>query len=225
MLRRAVVCARDLGHPRVGSEHLLAALASDGGAPIVALLAEHGATRVAVQDAACAAAPSGAGAAADRNVLAAIGIDLDCLLHTSGTAPLDRPAGREPAFPLGVNLARRQCARTNPPLGIDAQASYAASLRLALARRERRHRCEHVALTLTSLDPGVDWVLTYIGVDRCALLADLSVAFPPPVRNRLARADRQLGHRSRHRSIVRLDQHLTGRTAIDGATVVELIAG
>ena len=47
----------------------------------------------------------------------------------------------------------------SPPLGLDAQAVYEASLRLALARREREHRPEHLALALVTLDPGAAWVL------------------------------------------------------------------
>ncbi|MHB1592838.1 MAG: hypothetical protein ACYCO9_00170 [Streptosporangiaceae bacterium] len=65
-----------------------------------------------------------------------------------------------------------------PPLGTDAQASYQASLRLALARHEHQHRSEHLALTLVSIDPGVDWLLTHIGIDARELLADLAAVFP-----------------------------------------------
>jgi hypothetical protein len=109
--------------------------ASSGGATV---LAERGATRVAVQEAVCRAAPAGAGAAADRDTLATLGIDIDRLLHTFGAAPLDRPPLWEPLLPLGAAKARRRCARMSPPLGLDAQAVYEASLRLALARRETR---------------------------------------------------------------------------------------
>jgi hypothetical protein len=78
---------------------------------------------------------------------------------------------------------RLYCARLTPPLGLDAQAAYAAGLRLALARREREHRPEHLALALIALDSGVAWVLKTANVDRKALLADLAATFPPPRRN------------------------------------------
>jgi hypothetical protein len=60
VLGRAVTLARGLGHPRVGSEHLLLSLttASSG---VATVLAERGVTRVAVQEAVCRAAPAGAG--------------------------------------------------------------------------------------------------------------------------------------------------------------------
>jgi len=64
VLRRAVGSAHRLGHPRVGVEHLLVGLA--GGNDVVAtVLARHGATCCMLEDTARAAAPLGAGAAAE----------------------------------------------------------------------------------------------------------------------------------------------------------------
>lgn len=215
---RALARARDLGHPRAGSEHLLLALVEH-----VPAFARHGATAEAVGNAAHLAAPAGAGAAADRATLAPLGVDLDRLL--GGSAALDRPAGREPLLPLGAARARRRCARTSPPLGLDAQAAYAASLRLALARREREHRVEHLALALVALDPGAAWVLRTAGVDRRVLLADLAEAFPPPRRNPVLRAERWLGRRARHGDLVRRYQRTTGRAATTPAAIPTLITG
>jgi len=220
-MRLAFMSARRLGHPRVGSEHLLLALASDDGA-VADVLARAGVTGASVRE---ASARESAGASADRNVLATLGVHLDRLLEMSGPALLDRTVGRGPLFPLGNKRERRRCAQMDPPVGIDAQAAYEASLRMALARRERPHRTEHLALTLVSLDPGVDWVLTSIGVDRHTLLADLADRFPPPQRNPLLRAERRFGRLSRQRDIVRRYQRVTGRTAIDGTAMVALIAG
>lgn len=217
---RAVRLARDLGHPRTGSEHLLAALAHS---PVADVLLRHGATAEAIRDAAHLAAPLGAGGAADRAVLAPLGVDLDRLL--GGTPALDRPAGREPLLPLGAAEARRRCARFDPPLGLDAQASYAASLRLALARRERDHRPEHLALALTALDPGVAWVLKAAGVDRAALLAALAEEFPSPRRNPLLTAERRLGHRARRRDLVRRYERTTGRAVTSPDALPALILG
>jgi hypothetical protein len=122
-----VTLARDLGHPRVGSEHLLLSLMT-ASSSVATVLAGRGATRVAVREAVCRAAPAGAGAAADRDTLATLGIDLDRLLD-SGVAPFDRPPSLEPLLPFGAAKARRRCARMSPPLGLDAQAVYEASLR------------------------------------------------------------------------------------------------
>jgi hypothetical protein len=95
----------------------------------------------------------------------------------------------------------------------------------AVARREREHRPEHLALALAALDPGAAWVLTAAGVDAPALLADLATAFPPPRRNPLLRAERRCGQRLRHHDLVRRYQHTTGRTATTGSAVAALIHG
>lgn len=230
-LDHALRLALDLGHPRTGSEHLLAALAAlatplgtppPTTSPLSDVLHRHGATTSAILDAAHLAAPLGAGGAADRVVLAPLGVDLDRLLGPAATA-LDRPSAREPFLPLGTAEARRRCARLTPPPGLDAQAAYEASLRLALARREREHRPEHLALALTALDPGVAWVLKTADVDRNALLADLAATFPPPRRNPLLTAERRLGLPSRHRDLVRRYQRTTGRAVTSADALPALI--
>ncbi|GAA3032441.1 Clp protease N-terminal domain-containing protein [Streptosporangium longisporum] len=265
----ALRLARDLGHPRTGSEHLLLALTEDvtedaaadvtedatadvtenvtadgikggvvtgiddgagGGAGgdrgrVAAVLAEYGVTPEAVREAVREVAPAGAGAAADRDTLAVLGIDLDRLLGPSGTGALDRPPVREPLFPLGAARARRRCARMRPPLGLDAQAAYEASLRLALARREREHRPEHLALALVALDPGAARVLAVTGTDARALLAALATAFPPPRRALPLRVERRLGRGIRLRDIARRYRHTTGRAVVAGPALVSLIDG
>ena len=230
VLQLAITTARDLGHRRVGSEHLLLALAMSGptggeAETIPGVLARHGVTAAALRDAVNAAAPAGAGVAADRALVAKLGIDLGGLLQTSDAATWDHQVGRAPVFPLSTSSSRRRRDRIRPPLGVDVRAAYEASLRLALARRERRHRPEHLALALVSLDPGVDWLLTEVGADRRAIAADLAVAFPPAERNPLLRAERRLGRRSRHRHLVRRYQRLAGRPAVDSPMAARLIAG
>ena len=195
VVARACATARGRRSSRVGGEDLLLALARGGGR-VAEILARHGATAAAVRSAADAAAPRGAGAAADRVLLATLGVDLDRLLPDPAAAPWDRPVGRTPLLPLGASAARRRSARRNPRLGLDAQAAYEASLRLALARRERQHRPEHLALVLVTLDPGVDWLLASLGTDRRALAEDLAAAFPAPARVSLLRAERRLAGRA-----------------------------
>ncbi|ONH25239.1 Clp protease N-terminal domain-containing protein [Pseudofrankia asymbiotica] len=228
---RAIALVRSLGHARVGSEHLLLALATGDGRRatgddgVSTVLVRHGATAAVLREAVLAAAPAGAGVAADRDTLATLGIDVDNLLRLAGARSMDRPPLREPLFPLGAATARRRCARMSPPLGLDAQAAYEASLRLALARHERIHRPEHLALALGTLDPGAAWVLASAGVDGHALVADLAASFPPPRRNALLRADRQLGHRIRGQGLIRRYERTTGRTATTASTVAALIDG
>jgi Clp amino terminal domain, pathogenicity island component len=221
---RALAMARDLGHRRAGSEHLLLALSAAGGT-VSAVLGQFGATEAAIRDAVCQAAPLGAGAAADRDTLAPLGIDVDWLLSRLSPTGLDRPTAREPLLPFGAAKARRRCARMSPPLGLDAQAAYEASLRLALARRDREHRPQHLAMTLVALDPGAGWVLRAAGVNAAALLVEMASAFPPPKRNPLLRAERWIGRRSRHHDLVRRYERTTGRTVTSDGAVAALIAG
>ncbi|GGM77079.1 Clp protease N-terminal domain-containing protein [Dactylosporangium sucinum] len=217
---RALAAARELGHPRAGSEHLLLALTTG---TVGSVLGRHGVTAAAVRAAVGRAAPLGAGAAADRDALAPFGIDLDRLGLTP--AVLDRAPAREPLLPFGAAEARRWCASMRPPLGLDAQAAFEASLRLALARRERDHRPEHLALVLVALDPGAAWVLADIDADPGTLLADLAEAFPPPRRNALLRADRRIGRRSRGGDLIRRYQRTTGRVVREAGAVPALIGG
>lgn len=224
VMGRARALARDLGHRRTGSEHLLLALTSAGGA-VGTLLAEHGATPPAVRRAMSGAAPLGAGVAADRDLLATLGIDVDRLLSAAGMTSLDRGNTRESLLPRGAASARRRSTRMSPPTGLDAQAAYEASLRLALARRDRQHRPEHLALALVALDPGAAWVLAAADVDTRTLLADLATAFPPPRRDPLLRAERRLGRQLRHRHLVQRYQRASGRTATAGSAIAALIVG
>ncbi len=209
VIGQAVAVVRQAGAPRVGSEHLLLALTMRPGA-VRDVLAAHGATSADVRAALREVPAAGAGAAADQALLASIGVDVGDLLDGS---TLDHPPSREPVFPLGRSAARRRSRDRRPAWGLDGQAAYEASLRLALARRERDHRPEHLALTLVTLDGGVQFVLAALGVDPTRLTADLATAFPPPQRNRLLRIDRRLGRYVRQRDISRRYQHTTGRFA------------
>ena len=136
--------ARQLGHPRVRSEHLLAALADDH-LGTASVLSRHGVSAAAAREAADAAGPSGAGVAADRSLLASLGIQAGSLLEA---ANIERPFGRQPQFPLGASVASRRCDAMTPPVGLDAQAAYEASLRVGLARRDQAHRPEHLKFVL-----------------------------------------------------------------------------
>jgi hypothetical protein len=113
----------------------------------------------------------------------------------------------------------------NPPLGLDAQAVYEASLRLALARQDREHRAEHLALALVAFDPGAQWVLSAAGVSTPALLADLAATFPPRKGNVLLRAERRIVWRSSHHEIVKRYQHTAGRVPTRNSAAAALILG
>ena len=109
------------------------------------------------------AAPWGAGAAADREILVTVGINLNRLLQISGIAPLEGPAAMRPD-------------KTAPGSGRPDELRSVASTGAGSPRTPASARTYRVRIT--SLDPGADWVLTGIGVDRRVLLADLSVTFP-----------------------------------------------
>lgn len=222
-MHRAASAARRLGQSRVGSEHLLLALVCDSG-PMSTVWAAHTVTAGAVLEAVVAAAPLGAGASADRDMLSLLGISVDQLFTAFGAAMLDRPPMKEPVFPLGGRQARERCARSLPPLGLDAQAAYEASLRLAISRGERQHQPEHLALTLVALDPGVAWVLASIGTDAPRVLSDLLDAFPPLRRNRLARPGGSVARRSNDRIVGRY-QHTSGRAPISATGALRLLGG
>ena len=103
----ASVAARNLGHPRVDSEHLPLALAQADGA-IAFVLARHGAKAYALREAVQAAGPQGAGMAADHDALAPLGVRLAATL-----SPTEQPVGRSPLFPLGAERAAAR--RGRPP--------------------------------------------------------------------------------------------------------------
>lgn len=212
--------ARQLGHPRVRSEHLLAALADDH-LGTASVLSRHGVSAAAAREAADAAGPSGAGVAADRSLLASLGIQAGSLLEA---ANIERPFGRQPQFPLGASVASRRCDAMTPPVGLDAQAAYEASLRVALAHRDQAHRPEHLGFVLVGIDPGVAWLMGQIGVNRMALLADLAATFPCPPRNRLLAMGRHVGRHARSATLIGRYERLTGRSAVDPAAIRALLA-
>ena len=135
----------------------------------------------------------------------------------------------------GVDVARlRQVVReTGPdaggrdaraPFSLEAKAAYEASLRLALARRERAHGPEHLTLTLISLDPDVDRALSAIGADHLVVWDALADAYPPPRRNSLLRLERGYWRRSRSRDLVHRYKRATGRMAVRPTMLTALIA-
>jgi len=216
VLRRAGEVAARLGHPRVGSGHLLVSLAYPSSAT-AEVLERNGITAHALVAVVREAGPEGIGVRADQETLARLGVTV---ASPTIAAAAERPVGREPLFPLGARQARdRALATMATPLGADVWGAYEASLRLTLARRERVHSPGHLLLTLTCLDPGVAWLLDELGVDRRVLLNDLASTLPAPHgRPRLRR-------RRHRREIVRRYQHRTGRPVVDGPALTSLIDG
>jgi hypothetical protein len=164
---------------------------------------------------------------ADR--LAAGGIDPDGVRDAVRDVPAKQlPVARHsPVTGERRRLAWPGARRTSldPPFSVGADAAYEASLRLALARRERSHRPEHLALVLIALDPDVDRVLSCMGADHVAAWDAVAAAYPPPRRNTLLRLERGYWRRSRGRDLVTRYERATGQIALRPTMLTQLIAG
>ncbi len=201
-LKDACSQGRRLGHRRVGSEHVLLALSNADGT-VGRILREAGVTPEAVLSVIGRARVGPAVVEADRAALRSIRLDDHALredaIEQFGPEVFDpRPRGRRPLLPLGARRAERLCAAMRPPIGHDAQALYEASLRLALARRDRGHDLHHLLLAMLWVDRGVSWLIGELGVDRASLRSAVDTAFPLRRANLLMHIERQLAwqHRS-----------------------------
>lgn len=126
-LKRAEAEASALGHDRIGAEHLLLALAGEGGAsPVLRTL---GVTPEALR-AALAQAPAGG---LDANALASIGIDLDAVR-------------RRVEASFGPGALARAGGRARPRFTGSAKQALEQSLREALALRHNHIGPEHILL-------------------------------------------------------------------------------
>jgi ATP-dependent Clp protease ATP-binding subunit ClpA len=199
LVQRAMADARRLAHRRMGSEHLLLALVA-AEAPTAALFHAGGATPERVEAAVARVATTPDPIDADRDLLAAIGIDLDEVRARAeaafGVGALDRGATRRPRLYFGRRRAAWLCERARPPVARDAQAVLESSLRVSLARGERHVGLEHVGLALLArAGDGAAGVLDHLGVDRDELAAAIVDRYPPRRRPRRARAGRARGGR------------------------------
>ncbi|MEH6378338.1 Clp protease N-terminal domain-containing protein [Streptomyces sp. KLMMK] len=173
--------ARTLGHPWIGSEHLLLGVLMQDGAPGVATLARFGITPETCRS---AVAPAGSLGTDDAEALRAFGIDLEAVRAqaegTFGPGALDRPGPQEERRRI-LPFGRR---RSEPgrqghiPFTPRAKKALNRSLREALARKERHIGAEHVLLGILDPDDKVTGgVLRQLGTDAVAvrngILADL----------------------------------------------------
>lgn len=200
--------ARRLGHPEPRSEHLLLALCA-GTTEVGHFLRDQGIGAAMIERVITEPGVAPASIEVDRASLESLGVDLNGLLASAGAMALAPRSGRRPLLPLGGKRAWQGAA--------DFRAAYEASLRLALARMEREHRPEHLALALIEFDRGVAWLLTQVGVDRLRLEFALHRRFPPPRRNALIRAARRGTWQRRYRAIVRRYENTAGVPALKAA--------
>jgi ATP-dependent Clp protease ATP-binding subunit ClpA len=183
LVQRALADARRLAHRRMGSEHLLLALVAAEG-PTAILFHARGATPERVEEEVTRLAAEPGGIEADRDVLAAIGIDLDEVRArveaAFGVGALDRGSTRRPLLFVGRRRAAWLCEQVRPPVGRDAQAVLESSLRVSLARGERHVGLEHVGLALLARSgDGVAMVLDRLGVRSDELAGAIVDRYPP----------------------------------------------
>jgi len=166
--------ARTLGHPRVGSEHLLCALAGAPG-PTGDLLRAGGLTPgrlAAVLD-----GLDGVSAAVVADVVQATALGWESAgVDLRGLSP---SAPRHRILPLGWRRAQARAEAACPPIGGDAQAASEAALRLALAQWHRHLELHHLAEVLLAWDRGARLVAARAGVDPAGRVAALREAAPP----------------------------------------------
>lgn len=171
-------CQR-LGHPAVGSEHLLLA-AEASQSPTGDLLRAHGIVANRIEPVLRDLNGLSASVAADCATAGRIGISFDDLLgadHVRARLRPSPPAHR--VLPLGWRRSQRRCAAASPPIAGDAQAACESALWLALAYWHQSLTDNHLAQVLLSWARGSMFVADRAGVDRAAALAALQSANPP----------------------------------------------
>lgn len=173
--------ARRLGHPYVGCEHWLLALAG-AGHPAAAALREHGVTPDRVEEQVVRLAGGGLFGDLDRNALAAVGIDVDAvrdrLAESLGQQALSQAGHaaqpRDPDVPWW-DPRRRSVAGMHVhgvylPGGPGMGQCFRNMRAEAQARHDPQIGVEHLALGLLSVTEGLlPGVLAALGVTAAEL--------------------------------------------------------
>jgi ATP-dependent Clp protease ATP-binding subunit ClpA len=155
VVEQAQVEAAALGHDRIGTEHLLLAVAARGELPPTLGL-EHAALQAAARD---------GFERLDASALASIGIDLDAVRRSV-----------EESFGPGA-LGGRRSRRGHAPFCPQAKKALELALREALALDDRHIWPEHILLGLTrDADTGAARALERCGTTRDALRAAVLAA-------------------------------------------------
>lgn len=190
--RSVVVDARAhaarLGHPTIGTEHLLLAVIDSAG-PAGEALRRTGLDRASIETELIEARSrhrglggADADADADRKALAVLGIDLDAVVRSVesafGPGALD---GAAPVLPRRRFRAPRRPGRcrapVSPPFGPPAKRALEQSLREALRLRQREIGAAHVGLGILAARQGLGWqILARRGADLGRIRAALEAA-------------------------------------------------
>ena len=183
---RAFAHATRLGHPYLGGEHYLLALAA-AAQPAGAILREHGVTPERVEAEIVRLSGAGLFGDLDRDALAAVGIDVDAVRAATeasfGRASLARAAQAVHAGPGRFSPRRRSGATRGDgvflPHGPGANQALVAARREAAARRAAQADVEHLALGILAVSEGlVPSILSRLGTSGPALSAAILDSHP-----------------------------------------------
>jgi Clp amino terminal domain, pathogenicity island component len=168
-----------LGHPYLGGEHLLLALAA-AGQPAGAVLREHGVTPELAEAEIVPLSGGGLFGDLDRDALATVGVDLDAVRATTeasfGQEALTRAARAAHRRPRWFDPRRAAFAGRDGaflPLGPGAGQAFLAARREARARHAAQPAgVEDLALGIVAISEGlVPSVLSRLGVSGTAMSA------------------------------------------------------
>ncbi len=175
-----------LGHPYLGGEHYLLALAG-AAQPAGAVLREHSVTPGRVEAEIARLSGAGLFGDLDRHALTTIGIDVDAVRATTeasfGREALTRAARavhRKPPWfdPRPVSFAAR--AGVFLPHGPGVNQALAGARREAAARHAAQADVEHLALGILAVTEGlVPSILSRLGTSGPALSSAILDRYPP----------------------------------------------
>lgn len=183
---RAYEHATRLGHPYLGGEHYLLALAA-AAHPAGAVLREHGVTPERVEAEIVRLSGAGLFGALDRKALATAGIDVDAVRAMAeasfGRAALARAARDVHRGPGRFSPRRRSGATRDGvflPHGPGVNRALVAARREAAARHTAQADVEHLALGILAVSEGlVPSILSRLGTSGPALSAAILDRYPP----------------------------------------------
>jgi hypothetical protein len=183
---RAYEHATRLGHPYLGGEHYLLALAA-AGQPAGAVLREHGVTPQRVESEIVRLSGAGLFGDLDRDALATAGIDLDAVCAATeasfGRATLARAARDVHRGPGRLSPRRRSGATRDGaflPHGPGVNQALLAARREAAARHAAQADVEHLAVGILAISAGlVPSILSRLGTSGPALSTAILDRYPP----------------------------------------------
>lgn len=184
---RAFEHAVRLGHPYLGGEHYLLALAA-AGQPAGAVLRDHGVTPERVEAEIVRLSGAGLFGDLDRDALAAVGIDVDAVRAATeasfNRATLARAARDSHREPRRFSPRRRSGATRGDgvflPHGPGVNQALVAARREAAARHAAQADVEHLALGILAVSEGlVPSILSRLGTSGPALGTAILDCYPP----------------------------------------------